>query len=397
MELLERLINAYGVSGNEGNVRDIIVEAIEPLVDEVWVDPTGNVIGHKAGRKPDFLLAAHMDEIGLMVREIASSGLLLCAAVGGVNPLTMIGTRVTVHGALELIHGIVTTRQISCGEEPDEVPVVEDLVVDTGLSAEKLAKLGVTVGAFLEPRKEANWLTYGNTISGKALDNRLGCYCLVEVARRLRRVKQEVHYAFTVQEEVGMQSAKTMAFAISPNWAVVVDVSAANDLSPEAEKAVGTHLVLGKGPCLLHMEEGFIPNTKLVRAIDQLARKHGIAIQHEVSSFGTTDAANISTVRRGVPSANISVPIRNVHSTVEIANRKDMENAIRLISLLLRRPPTALRETVTVKRRKMVPHRAETVHGWRRISARKKPATPRRQAKPATGKKTASRGSRKRR
>jgi putative aminopeptidase FrvX len=229
-KLLSRLIQAHGVSGNETQVRNVIIEAIQPLVDDVRVDSSGNVIAHKEGRDPNFMLAAHMDEIGLMVREIAPSGLLLCAAIGGVNPMSMVGTRVTIQGTHEVIHGIVTTRLISCGEEHEDVPGIEELVVDTGLGPKKLARLGVTVGAFLEPAKETNWLTYGNTISGKALDDRLGCYCLIEIARKLRRVKQEVFYVFTVQEEIGMHGAKTSAFSIRPRWALVIDVTAASDL-----------------------------------------------------------------------------------------------------------------------------------------------------------------------
>jgi len=343
MELLERLIGAHGVSGNEDDVRGIIADAIEPLVDELRVDSSGNLIAHKRGRAPKFMLAAHMDEIGLMVREITSSGLLLCAAVGGVSSLGMIGTRVTVEGREETIHGIVTTREMSCGEDVEEVPAVDELVVDTGLTFKKLEKLGVTVGAFLEPAKETNWLTYGNTISGKALDDRIGCHCLIEIARRLKRVKQEVYYVFTVQEEVGMHGAKTSAFAIRPRWAIVIDVTAASDLSSDAEQSTGTHLVLGEGPCLLHMDEGFIPNTELVRAIQRVADRMNVTIQHEVSSFGTTDASNISTVRRGVPSATVSIPIRNVHTTVEIANRKDVMATIDLVTEILRKPPASLK------------------------------------------------------
>jgi endoglucanase len=340
-------------------------------VDDVKVDSTGNVIAHKRGRHPNFMLVAHMDEIGLMVREITSDGLLLCAAVGGINPLSMVGSRVTVQGKTEVIHGIVTTREISCGDEVEELPGVEDLVVDTGLTTEKLAKLGVTVGAFLEPMKEANWLTFGNTISGKALDDRLGCYCLLEIAQQLQRTDQEVYYVFTVQEEVSMQGGKTSAFAIHPHWAIVVDVTLANDLSTESQKPMGTHLAIGKGPCLLHMEEGFIPNIELVQAIKQVADKHKIPIQHEVSGFGTTDASSIAAVRRGVPSANISIAIRNIHSIIEIANRKDVNYSITLIAELLKHPPVILRSSLT-KRKKggAVPQKVHT------RSRKKGPAKP---------------------
>lgn len=352
MKLLERLINTQGVSGNEDEVRKLILVEIKPFVDDVRVDSSGNVIAHKEGREPNFMLAAHMDEIGLMVREITSSGLLLCASIGGVTPVGSIGMRVTIDGTEKKIHGIVTTRDISCANDLEDLPEVEDLIVDTGLNAEKLVKLGVTVGAFVEPSKETNWLSYGNTISGKALDDRVGCYCLIEIARKLIRVKQEVHYVFTVQEEVGMQGAKTSAFAIHPRWALVIDVTPANDLSEEAEKSTGTHLALGNGPCLLHMDEGFIPNTELMSAIQKTAKKFNIAIQHEVSSFGTTDASNISTVRRGVPSATISIPTRNVHTPIEIANRKDIEDAITLVSELLKKPPALLTGTARLRRKK---------------------------------------------
>jgi endoglucanase len=360
MELLQDLINAHGVSGNESQVREVIIKAIKPFVDEVEIDSSGNVIAHKKGRKPSFMLAAHMDEIGMMVREITSSGLLLCAAVGGVSALGMVGIRVVVQGAKEDIHGIVTTREISCGEDMEEIPEVEELVVDTGLTTEKLKNLGVTVGAFLEPMKESTWLTYGNTISGKALDDRLGCYCLIKIAEQLRRVQQEVYYVFTVLEEVGMQGAKTSAFAIHPRWAVVVDVTAANDLSEDAEKDLGTHLVLGGGPCLLHMDESFIPNADLLGALRQVADKQKMPIQHEVSSFGTTDASNISAVRRGVASATVSIPIRNVHSVIEIANKKDVNATISLITELLKHPPSVLLKETTVRRGKAASARKNT-------------------------------------
>jgi endoglucanase len=196
-----------------------------------------------------------------------------------------------------------------------------------------------------------NWLTYGNTISGKAIDDRLGCFCLIETARRLAKTNQQIYYVFTVQEEVGVQGAKTSAFAIHPRWAIVIDVTVANDLSYDDEKTAGTHLTLGKGPCILHMEEGFIPNTDLVTAIRKAAEKHNIPIQHEVSSFGTTDASNISAVRRGVPSANISIAIRNVHSTIEIANRKDVENTITLVTNLMKDIPASLKKPHTDKKK----------------------------------------------
>ncbi len=343
MELLERLINAHGVSGNESQIRAVIREEISPLVDEVWTDSSGNLVAREGKGEPRFMLSAHMDEIGLMVREITSHGLLLCAGVGGVNPIAMIGTRVTVEGTEQTVHGLVTTRDISCGYDVEELPGVEELVVDTGIPRKELLKLGVTVGSFLEPDKETNWLVHGNMISGKALDNRVGCYVLIEVARRLKGSKHGVFFTFTVQEEIGLYGAKTSAFAIRPDWAVVVDVTPAADLAEDADTK-STTISLGRGPCLLHMDESFIADARLNRVIMDVAKKCGVKLQHEVSSFGTTDATNISTVRRGVPSSTLSVPVRNVHSTLEIADRRDVAAVVKVLSAMLRRPPKELKQ-----------------------------------------------------
>jgi len=342
MELLERLINAHGVSGNEGAIREVIRKEITPLVDEIWTDSSGNLIAREKGKRPRFMLSAHMDEIGLMVREITSRGLLLCAAVGGVNPVAMIGTRVTVEGAKETVHGLITTREVSCGYDVEELPGIDELVVDTGLSKEDLLGRGVTVGSFLEPDKKSNWLLHGHNISGKALDNRLGCWVLIEAARQLKGTEYDTYFTFTVQEEVGLYGAKTGAFAIRPRWAFVVDVTPAVDLAEDAESK-GTSISLGKGPCLLHMDESFIADARLNRVLMDVAEKCGVNLQHEVSSFGTTDATNISTVRRGVPSASVSIPVRNVHSTVEIADRRDVDAVVKLLVALLRNPPAELR------------------------------------------------------
>ncbi len=392
MELLERLINAHGVSGNEGQIREVIRKEITPLVDEVWTDSSGNLVAHEKGRPPRIMLSAHMDEIGLMVREITTNGLLLCAAVGGVNPLAMIGTRVTVEGAKEDVHGLITTREISCGYDVEELPGIDDLAVDTGLSREELIRRGVTVGSFLEPNKQTNWLVHGDMISGKALDDRVGCYVLIEVARQLRKSKQDVFFAFTVQEEIGLYGAKTSAFAIRPRWAIVVDVTPALDLAEDADKS--TVISVGSGPCLLHMDESFIADAGLNRVILDVADKLGIKLQHEVSSFGTTDATNISTVRRGVPAATVSVPVRNVHSTLEIANRHDVAGAIKLLVELLRKPPAELRRArsgrgsrstarLTPKQVKAQPKKKKKAAGKKpKKAAPKKRAAPKKKAKP---------------
>ena len=338
MQLLEKLINAYGVSGNEGEVRNIIAKEIRKYVDDVRADKMGNLITRKRGRAPKVMLVAHMDEIGLMVKNIHRDGTMSVVAVGGIEPMILIGQRVHVKTKKGKIHGVITTKLLSDDHEILKLPDMPDLIVDTGLNKKELERKGVSIGDYLPLEQEAGTLGSKNIISGKALDDRIGCYILIEVAKKIKNLKHEVYFVFTVQEEVGLYGAKTSTYAIEPDWAIAVDTTNANDLesTPDITKRIGG------GPCITIKDEEMISNQHITAHLKQIARRKKIPVQLEVSDFGTTDAMNVSISKSGVLTSVVSIPVRNLHSTMGVAHKSDINNAIKLLVELLKNPPKVL-------------------------------------------------------
>ena len=336
MDLLKRLIMANGVSGDENEVRALIHKEIKAHVDHVEVDKMGNLICHRKGSKPTVLLAAHMDEVGLIVKGITSEGLLFCAEVGGLIPLTLIGEKVLVRAKKGQVHGWLTTRKTSASTEHEELPTMKDIFIDTGLDAKELEAFGVSVGSYVSFDKHSALDIYGKKIAGKALDNRIGCYILIQLARALKKSGRDVFFVFTVQEEIGLYGAWTSMYTLQPDWGIAVDTCVATDLLDEPNK-----ISLGKGPVLTVMDDRLIASRDLNEHLSSLAAKNGINFQLDITDRGTTDASVISLQKGGVPSTVLSVPVRNMHMASGIAHQRDIENAIKLLSLLLENPPAS--------------------------------------------------------
>lgn len=333
MGLLEKLMNVFGVSGNEENIREMIKNEIKKYADEVSLDKLGNLIVRKKGEPPKVMLAAHMDEIGLVIKSIERGGKIFCSPVGGIEAITLLGERVHIETKKGIIHGVITTREISDGIYTTKLPKMENLIVDTGLSRRGLKRMGVEIGTYLSLEQEPFFLGSENIICGKALDNRIGCYILIELAKRLKKIKNEVYYVFTVQEEMGLFGAITSTYIVEPDWALAVDVSETCDSTGEITKTIG------KGPCLTIKDSDMIANKCLNDWIRNIAKKKKIPIQLDVSDLGTTDAVSISISRGGVPSSVVSVPVRNLHTPTAVAHKKDIENTIKLLEELLKNPP----------------------------------------------------------
>ena len=330
--LLRRLTEAYGVSGSEGHVRGMIEKEIKKCVDNVSTDKMGNLIATRNGKRPRVMLAAHMDEVGIVAKSIDNSGRISFYTVGSIEPLSLIGQRVHVLGNPEM-EGVVSTPEMNDGNEIKKLPKIEDLFVDTGMDKKQLKKHGVDVGSFIVLEQEFGCLANAGLIYGKSLDDRVGCYVLSEVAKRMKRsdVKEEVNIVFTVQEEIGLYGAKTSAYKLSPDWALIVDVT-----NTYEEKS--TRLV-GDGPTITVMDSATIGNNCMNNHIVEIARKNGIPLQMDVSDIGTTEAFSISMSREGVPSTAVGVAIKNLHTTVSIASLDDIENCIKLILEVLKNPP----------------------------------------------------------
>lgn len=335
MKLLEELICAFGVSGFEAEVRDIIKREIGKHVDDVRIDKMGNLIAHKRGKAPRGMLAAHMDEVGLMVKSINDDGFIKCSTVGSLEAMSLIGVHVQIMTKKGTVYGIITTKEMSNNYDITELPQISDLVVDTGLKRAELLDKGVDVGSYIE-LESPTFFHFGKKIAGKSLDDRVGCYILCEIIRECKKSPYEYYFVFTVQEEIGLHGAKTSAYTIAPDWGLAIDVCAANDVMREP---VENPISLGRGPTLTIMDDTMIANRQINSHIKAIARAKKIKLQFEVTQAGTTDASSILTSRGGVPASVISIPVRNLHTTCSMAHHRDIKNCITLLESLLKRPP----------------------------------------------------------
>ena len=329
-----RLLNETGPSGLEQPIRNLIAKEIKKYVHDIKMDKFGNLVAHKKGKKPTVLLVAHMDEIGLMVKSISDEGHIYAASIGGIEPIVLVGERVKIKTKKGFIHGVITTKEIHNGDEVIAIPMIKDIYIDTGLTHKELINLDVELGSYLFLLSESTTLGSDKIICGKALDDRLGCYVLLELAKKMKNDSCDVYFVFTVQEELGFFGAKTSVYSIDPDWALVVDTTAADDSSTER-----CTKQIGKGPCITIKDSDMIGNKCINDIFREKAKKAKIPVQLEITDFGTTDALSISVAKGGIPTGTVSIPIRNIHTTGSIAHMDDVTNAIEIIDAILKDPP----------------------------------------------------------
>jgi endoglucanase len=327
--ILRELSDAFGVSGNEDDVRAIVLNAVRAHVDEIKIDAMGNVLAVKHGTGQDplrVMLAAHMDEIGLMVVGHDDNGFLKVRSVGGIDPRLLPGTLFSV--GPERLPGVIGVKPVHLLQsgEAKKVSKIEDLTVDIGAQnkdeAEKLAPLG-TYATFATRFRELE-----STVSGKAFDDRAGCAVLVELLRG-EPFTFDLHAAFTVQEEVGLRGARVAAFAIDPDCAFALEGTIADEIPKEKDASPTTRL--GKGPAITVMDRSFIADRRLVQLLIGTAEDQDIPYQIKQPGLGGTDAGAIHLAREGVPSATVAVPSRYIHSPVALLSMDDFDNTVRLM------------------------------------------------------------------
>ncbi len=326
-------MNAFGVSGYEEEVREILKREIRKHISDIKVDKLGNLIAHKKGKPPRIMIAAHMDEIGLIIKYIDYKGRIYFSSLGGFEPLTLLGQRVHVFTKRGMVNGFISIDEISNDSIINKLPNLSDMFVDTGLGKEELAHLGVEIGSCLSVGYRHNFnLGKKEIISGKALDDRIGCYVLTELIKKSHKFKNEIFFVFTVQEEIGLYGARTSAYEINPDYALVAEVTSSDDMKSEPI------IQIGKGPCLTIKDAESVSNKTLNKWILKIAKRKNIPIQLDVNDVGTTDALTISISKGGVPASVICVPVRNIHSSMGIAHTSDIQNAILLFEELLKNP-----------------------------------------------------------
>jgi len=326
-ELMQRVIEAPGVSGYEFmGIRDVVIEALTEYVDEINVDKLGNVIARKKGDGPKIMIAAHMDKIGLMVNHIDEKGYLHVARVGGVDPRTLVAQRVRIFGEKGEVYGVVghIPPHLTKPEERTKAADWDTIVIDVGAdSKEEVEKMGVKIGTIMEFAPAFTRLNK-NRFTTPYLDDRTCLYAMIEVARVLEEHQADIYFVASVQEEVGLRGARVASYAIDPEIGIAMDVTFAKQPGDKG-KIVPE---LGKGPV---MDVGPNINPKVRAFAEKVAKKHEIPLQIEPSPRPTGTDANIMQINReGVATAVLSIPIKYMHSQVELTDARDVDNTIKL-------------------------------------------------------------------
>jgi endoglucanase len=330
---LEKLSNTNGVTGREEAARELIIKLIKPYVDKTYEDNLGNVISIKKGKesKPKIMLAAHMDEIGLMVKNITKDGFLQFAKMGGIDDRILLAQKVKVHTSKGDLIGIIGSRppHIQKKEERNKVVTYDKLFIDIGAENLKTAKkMGVKIGNPISFSVKYEKIAK-NIVTGKSFDDRAGCAVLIETLKKLESSDCNIFAVGTVQEEVGLRGAGTAAFGINPDFGLALDVTVAGDVPGVTD--FESNIKMGKGPALTVADAGLISHPKILSLLVDVANKNNIPYQLETGLPGTTDAARISLTRQGVPSGTISIPTRYIHSPVGMMDLSDIRNSIKLV------------------------------------------------------------------
>ena len=344
--ILQRLSEAHGVSGHEEEVRSLILEEIRGRVQECRIDAVGNLIARRKGTGASrlrVLAAAHMDEVGLMVTQVEDNGLIRFAKVGGIDDRVLPARAVLVGG--KRVPGVIAIKPVHLTEKGEREKVIEwkQLTIDIGATgkaeAEKLVQKGDCAVFATEFRALAGPGSGWRTVQGKAFDDRAGCAMLAELLKE--SFPFDLSAAFTVQEEVGLRGARVAAYAESPEIAVVLECTGANEVPTKQDISPSTRL--GLGPAITIRDSSFIADPRLVEHFGSVARSLGIPHQYKQPNIGGTDAGAIQRVRDGVASITLSVPARYIHSPAAIMELGDFENAVTLAREALLRLPEALR------------------------------------------------------
>jgi len=327
-ELIKKLVETYGPSGREEQIREVLKAEIEGLADEVRVDTMGNLIALKRGSGEGLkvMLAAHMDEIGIIVTHVDDKGFLRFAPVGGVRPLGLLGGRVV------FANGTVGTIGLEKREPEDEnkIPNLDKLYLDVGAKDRESVPVGVgDIACFQRPLADR-----GDRLMAKGFDDRIGCAVLIQVMRDLEAWPHDVYFVFSVQEEVGLRGAVTSAYGIQPDLGISVDVTGTGD-TPEARTMA---VSLGEGPAVKVKDGGMLAHPAVKNLLVETAEGLGIPYQLEVLERGTTDAMAIQVSREGVPAGCLSIPCRYVHTPSEMVDHHDVLNAVKLLVAVLSKP-----------------------------------------------------------
>lgn len=316
-KLMNELSDIISPSGREKNIREYIEKQIKDYVDEIKVDALGNLIAHKKGNGKKIMFSAHMDQIGLLINDIDEKGFIRFSPVGGLSPYKLLDQRVIFDNG---------TQGVVCLEKVDDYGKVKisDLYLDIMALTKEEAEKHVNIGDMCVVK--TNYYENDDCVMCNALDDRIGCYVLIEALRAGIESNNDLYFVFSVQEEVGCRGAKTAGYAINPDLCIALDVTATGDNLSGIKMAVK----LGNGAAIKLRDSSILVSEEVKNLMTNLAKENNIKYQYEVLDAGGTDSGAVHTVREGVPSGVISIPSRNIHSGNEIVSKFDVNECIKL-------------------------------------------------------------------
>jgi putative aminopeptidase FrvX len=335
IRLLEQLCNACAVSGDEGEVREIVIDQIQPFADGLKVDALGNVLAIKKGLQSAQLrvmLAAHMDEVGMMITQDEGEGIFRFENIGGINPSGLTGKTIWI--GHDHVPGIIGLKPIHLLENNELNNPVSKSELRIDVSPDNASKVKVGDRATFTP----SFTRFGQSIRSKALDDRFGVATLIEL---FQSAPDHIDFlaAFTVQEEIGLRGAKVAAYTFNPDLAIVLDCTPANDLpdfidgqfQPSYKESIRYNTRLGKGPAIYIADRHTISDPRLIRHFMRAGDKLGIPYQIRQPGGDGADAGAIHVQREGIPSVSVSVPGRYTHTSASMARLADWENTLALV------------------------------------------------------------------
>ncbi len=330
-ELLHKLCSTPGVPGREEIFREVVSKELAPYADEMYTDAMGNLFARRrgTGKNPrKIMIAAHMDEISFIVKNIHKDGFVYFHPLGGFDPRVLVAQRVKVYGR-EVLDGIIGIKptHFTTPEERQKVTPLDDLFIDLGLPVDKVKEL-VRVGDCITLEREL--IRVGNFYCGKTLDDRVGVYTMIEAFRKFSTSEDDIYAVATVQEEIGVRGALTASFGLAPDIGIAIDITIAADMPGVEEK---DHCVgMGKGAAIKILDSYSVSHYGLVSFLRDLAEKKDIHHQMEVLPRGGTDAGGMQLSRAGIPVCTLSIPCRYTHSVVESVHQDDVAMTIRLLT-----------------------------------------------------------------
>lgn len=345
IDILKKMTESFGPSGFERETTCIINEYMRAYSDEVIADKLGSVVFVAKGEieRPHVLLAGHVDEVGFVVAGIdEETGFLSFNPLGGWWDQVLLSQRVIVRTEKGDLHGVIAAKppHLLTDEERKKVVERKNMYIDVGaMSGKEAAELGVKIGDPVVPWSPFSLVRDGKIAMGKAFDDRIGAFVMMEMIRRIKENKMKhpntIYGAATVQEEVGLRGAQTVAHLVDPDVALVLEIDISGDVP--GIKPFEAPAKMGKGPSLITYDRSMIPNQPLKEFIIKTAKETGMPLQLSQVAAGGTDAGRIHLNRAGCPSAVISVPTRHIHSHVGLLSLDDLENAVNLVIELVKR------------------------------------------------------------